>query len=355
LYVVALRTVSRLTRVWRLTAAIIDSIGDGVLVLGRNRTIGHANPAAVRMLRAELGDLVGMSATDFSRTFHVSYPSGALVPPDQFVSQRVFDEGGTLQYKAALYPHGGEQLAITVTAAPVRMKLDEPADWVVSVMHDITAVENLERMRDRFFAAAAHSLKTPAAIVKTNAQVLEQVVAPKHKGVAASLERQCDRIDRLVQNLIVMARAGSESLELHPVVMQVEPLIQTIAREPVWSYRHEVLAHVVGSPRVFADHERLALVLRNLMNEASRLAVRDTPVTLQAFIEGEEVAIAVRYQPLDWHEHASDVYAEYDDIGIGRSVATTIIEAHGGTLSEDVTESEVVHWIRLPSPKGVTE
>jgi signal transduction histidine kinase len=354
LYLVALRSARRLTRVWRLTAAVIESIADGVLILSPDREIGHANPAAVRMLRCSPGQLIGMGAEEFSRTFHVSYPTGALVPPMQYVSQRVFEEEGPLRYKAVLYPPGGDPIVTNVTAAGVRLKLDEPASWAVSVMHDITAVDSLERMRDRFFAAAAHSLKTPVAIIKTDAQALAKVVPPKLKGVAASLERQSDRIDRLVQNLMVLARARTGTLELHPVVTDVGPLIEAIAREPVWSHRHEVDAEVVGSPRVFADPERLGLVIRNLMHEASRLAVHDSALKVQAGVEGEKVAIAVRFRPLDWHEHASDVYAEYDDIGIGRSVATTIVEAHGGSLSEDVTDSEVVEWIRLPSPAGVS-
>ena len=44
------------------------------------------------------------SAPVFSRRFRVSYPNGALVPPDQFASQRVFDEGGPLKYKALALP-----------------------------------------------------------------------------------------------------------------------------------------------------------------------------------------------------------------------------------------------------------
>jgi hypothetical protein len=81
------------------------------------------------------------------------------------------------------------------------------------------------------------------------------------------------------------------------------------------------------------------------------LSLPDSLLTLQAGLEGEHVAIGIHYRPLPWHEHASDVYDEYDDIGIGRSVAATIVEAHGGSLSESA-ESEVTLWIYLPSRAG---
>ena len=73
-------------------AAVVDSIGDGILLLGRDRHVAYANPAAALMLNCDsAAELIGMSAQVFSRRFRVSYPTGALVPPEQFASQRVFD------------------------------------------------------------------------------------------------------------------------------------------------------------------------------------------------------------------------------------------------------------------------
>ena len=64
--------------------------------------------------------------------------------------------------------------------------------------------------------------------------------------------------------------------------MELRPLVEQIAREGVWSYRHEVRTELTGSPSIHADHERLALVIRNLMYEASRLSLADSPLTLVA-------------------------------------------------------------------------
>ena len=352
LYLVAYRGASRVDRVRRLTAAIVESIADGILLLGPDRTIAHANPAALRMLQCPWEDLIGMDAVEFSRRFRVSYLSGALVPPENFVSQRVFEEGGPLHYKERLHPQSGSEVVISATAAGVRMDVSEPAAWVVSVMHDITDSEYLERLRDQFFAAAAHSLKTPVAVIKADVQVLLPEIAPRHRRVAASIDRQCERIDRLVQNLLVLARARSRALELYPSETEIRPLVHKIAREGVWSYRHDVHAEVTGAPAVIADPERLALVIRNLMYEATRLSPADSPLTLLARPEGNQVAVGVRYQPLPWCDRVSEPYGEYDDIGIGRSVAETIVQGHGGSLSEETTDSETTRWIHLPAQSG---
>ena len=157
-----------------------------------------------------------MSAATFSLRFRVSFPSGGMVPPGLFASQRAFDEGGPVQYKAVVHPSGGAEVVIRSMASGVRMEVGAPATWVVSVMHDITDTEHLDRMRDQFFAAAAHSLKTPLAIVKADVQALHPSDSPDHRRVAASIIRQCDRMDRLVQNLLILARAREQALELHP-------------------------------------------------------------------------------------------------------------------------------------------
>jgi signal transduction histidine kinase len=350
LYAVTFRGAARLDQVRRLTAAAVRSIGDGVLLLGHDRAVAYANPAAEKMLGCPYDELVGMGAEEFSRRFRVSYPDGTVVPPDQFVSQRVFDEGGPLHYQAVLHPCGGGEVAIIATAAGVRLALGEPSAWVVSVMHDVTANANLERLRNQFFASAAHALKTPVAVIKADVQVLTPAVAPEQRKIAASIERQCDRIDQLVQNLLVLTRAHSHTLELHPQEIELRPLVERIAHERVWSYRHEVRTDLADTPSLHADQERLALAIRNLMYEAIRLSPADSPLTLVSRPEGhDQVAVGVRYQPVARPEQLGEIYSEYDDIGIGRSVAETIVRGHGGSVTEEEDGSETTRWIHLPA------
>ncbi len=351
LYVVTLRSATRLTRAQAVVSAVVESIADGVLLLGPDRTILHANPAAVRMLRCErLHDLVGMDAVEFSRRFRVSRPDGSLVPPDRFLSQRVFEEGGPLHYKEVLHPPDAPELVIVATAAAVREKVGELAGLVVSVMHDITDFEQMDRVRDQFFAAAAHSLKTPVAVIKANAQVLSRGAAPQLRRSTAAIERQCGRIDRLVQNLLVLARARSRTLQLYPMEVELGPLVEGIVREMATASReHQVRAELTASPRIHADQERLAMVLRNLIDEALRSSTSGSPVTVLLRGDLADAEIGVRYQPLPPDEGTREEYGEYDDLGIGRSVARMIVDAHGGALREERAGSETTAWIRLPA------
>ena len=346
IYGVTLRSAAKLAHARRTLAAVVHSIGDGVLLLGPDRTIAHANPAAIRMLGcAGLEELVGMGAHEFSRRFRVSYPDGSLVPPDQYASQRVFDEGGRLQYKAALHVPGQPETVIVVVAAGVCSEVGEPADLVVSVMHDITESDQLERLRDGFFAAAAHSLKTPVAILKANAQLLARGGSALRS--AESIDRQCDRIDRLVQNLLVIARVRSQSLQLYVSDVELAPLVESIARDMAKdSRKHTLRTELAATPRVRADEERLGLVLRNMIETGFRSSKQGTTLTVLLNQRGEDAEIGLRYQPLPIDELAAGPIGSLD---IVRSVDSTIVTALGGVLGEERGAVETTAWVRLPS------
>jgi two-component system phosphate regulon sensor histidine kinase PhoR len=352
LYAVTLWSARRLARAQRTISAVVDSIADGVLLLGSDRRIRRANGAATRMLGCD--DLVGMDAEAFSRRFRLSYPDGSLVRPDEYISQRVFEEGGPLRYKAVLHPPGGSDLVISATAAAVRERADEAPSLVVSVMHDITTTEHLARMRDEFFAAAAHTLKTPVAIIQAHAQALDYGDGARLAHAREGIDRQCRRIDRLVQNLLVLARAGSGSLQLHPHEIELGPLVARAAAEMADA---AVPARVVrtdlqATPRVCADPERLALALRNLLDRAVRYAVAASPIDVRLMHDGQEARVAVQYASRPAAERIVEAYGDYDEPSIARLVAETIIGAHGGRLGEDTVGGMTTAWLTMTTVQG---
>jgi signal transduction histidine kinase len=300
LYGVTLRSASRLARARAVVSAVIESIADGILILGPDRTIIHANPAAQRMLRCgRPQDLIGMGAEEFCRRFRIAYPDGFLVPPDQLVSQRVFDEGGPLRYKAVLHPAGAPELVISSTGAAVRGAVGESAQLVVSVLHDITDSEHIEGLRDRFFAAAAHSLKTPIAIIKGNAQALSRGASSQLARSTVAIDRQCGRIDRLIQNLLVLSRAHTKTLQLTPVELELEPLVQEVVRQmSTAAPDHPLRVEGACSPRVHADRDRLAMAFRNVIDDALRTSTSGSGVTVMVASSVADAEVGVRYRPL---------------------------------------------------------
>jgi signal transduction histidine kinase len=354
LYAVTLRSAAQLTKANRTFTAVVESIGDGVLILGSDRTIAYANPVSIQMLGvASLEDLRGMGAREFSRRFRVSYLDGRLVPPDQFVSQRVFDEAGPIRYIAVLNPPGEREIVIACTAAGVRSEIGEPADLVVSVMHDITAAHHLDRLRDELLTTAAHALKTPVTVIKSASQVLSARAPSNLRLSTAIIERQCARMERLVENLLTLSRIRSGTLQLYPVDgVDLGPVVEDVAGEVSRLGPADVHVQLDARPRVRADHERLVLVLRNAISAATRSSRPGGPVTVRLGRCGADAEIRVSYQlPSPGLESGDAPHSDtdLDEMGVSRYVTAMVVEAHGGTFTEEADDGDATVRIRLPA------
>ncbi|HEY1810928.1 MAG TPA: histidine kinase dimerization/phospho-acceptor domain-containing protein [Kofleriaceae bacterium] len=350
LYLVTSRAAAKLSRARAALSTVVETICDGLLVVGNDRTIIYANPSACHMLSvASPDELFGMTAEQFSRRYIVSRLDGSLVKPDEFASQRAFRHPGPLHYKARVHPSQELELIIAVTATAVRGQLHRRAAFVVSVLHDITDTERLEQLRDGFFSAAAHALKTPVAIIKANVQFVERTAPLPLQPSLAAIDRQCDRIDRIVQNLQVVSRARSRSLELVLVPTDLEQLVRDTVRDLSAAAGSRVRMQIVASPRVLGDRERLATAVRNLVHEALRNAAPSSPVTLRLTQEGYEAELAVIYEALPVAERTFTGAEQYDDTTLSRCATETIAEAHGGNVGETSGESVESIWMRLPT------
>jgi two-component system, NtrC family, sensor histidine kinase KinB len=341
---IALVHTRRIAHDRRLLATIVESMGDGLLLLGPDRRIVHANPAAAALLGATPEALTGMGAEAFSRRFRVSFRDGSLVPPGQFVSQRVFDEGGPLRYTCVLHPPGREEVVVSCTAAAVRERAGAPPTFVVSVLHDTTPTEHLESLRDGLFASAAHALKTPVAVVCAHARILSREASPRAQRSAAVVERQCAQMEVLVENLLVAARAHSGSLRLHPRLVPLSSVLQRVAGDRVVaSLDRPVDTRIVEDAQAYVDDERLVTALRNVVVDAAHASDGALTLLLRRCGVAAELGVAA--------QGANGPAPARDDLAVALEVTEIIVGAHGGSQHRERVDGDETRWIRLPLPE----
>ncbi len=337
-YAITARNVAALRKAEATTRAVLDGMADGVLVIGQSTRIVDANPAAVKMLGVpNLASLCGVDVEEFSRRFHLCYEDGRLVPPAAYISQRALEGETVSSYKALISAQTGRRLTITVTAAPVRPVPGGPPAASVTVMRDVTALERLDHTRNEFFAGAAHSLKTPLATIQVHAQLLAARAASElDKEAARVMARQCGRMDRLVNNLLTLARLRDGSFRLHPAGIELATVVAGVAAEMREAAAgHTLAAEVTAHPWIFGDATRLGQALANLI-ETAFLTSRDPEVTVSLAERDHRARISVGYHPIG-HVHAG--------LDVGRHVADAIVQAHNGRLEHD----DATLWIELPA------
>jgi signal transduction histidine kinase len=210
----------------------------------------------------------------------------------------------------------------------------------------------------RVVADASHELRTPLTILHTELQLAlrGERDAEELRAALASALAETERLARLADDLLVLARADQGALPLRPRPLDVRALLEERAqrlRTVVEESGRDVRVEAPPGARVAADPDRAAQALDNLaLNAASH--GRGT-ITLRA----RAVDGAVELHVLDEGpgfgaggvERAFERFSG-DGIGLGLPIVEAIATAHGGRAgAEDRPEGGADAWIALPEPE----
>jgi signal transduction histidine kinase len=160
------------------------------------------------------------------------------------------------------------------------------------------------------------------------------------------IQRASERMNRLIQDLLDVARIDAGGLSVRPRAIAVEPLLveglelmepRLRERGLEWGIEHP--DHAL--PEVRADHDRILQVLSNLLVNAVRHTPRGGRITLGAEARDGEVVVRVADTgagvPEDARAHLFDRFWRPDDsdregAGLGLAIVKGIVEAHGGRV-----------------------
>ena len=203
----------------------------------------------------------------------------------------------------------------------------------------------------RFVADASHELRTPAAIIRATAEVLDREghVAPEGRPLIADIVAESDRLGGLVGDLLTLATTGSGGLVLRRGPVDVVEIAETAARraEPLASGRGVTIS--VGATTgtgtfVDGDRDRLVQLALILLDNAIDHAPSGTAVEMVVDRHGSSVRLSVSDAgpgiPQADLERVFEPFARLDradrrgpgNAGLGLAIARRIVDAHGGSI-----------------------
>ena len=204
----------------------------------------------------------------------------------------------------------------------------------------------------RFVADASHEIRTPAAIIRASAEVLERegLVMEDGRPLVADIVAESDRLGRLVDDLLALAASerGSLAIERHPIDL-AEVARDTVRRVGPLATEHGI--HLVGPGEdgvvltVAGDRDRLVQLLLILVDNALRHSPPGGPVTVTAGPAGHVATVWVDDRgpgvPADAREAIFEPFARLagsrarvdSGSGLGLAIARRLAELHGGTLA----------------------
>ena len=315
-----------------------------------------------RFLKANrsLCEIVGypgqeLLATDFQA---ITHPDDLQADVNQ-MRQMLAGEISTYQMEKRYIHKLGHVVWVLLSVSLVHDAFGRPL-YFVSQVQDITERKRLERLRDEFLSTAAHELKTPVATIKGYVQLMRRW-EPEQRGpkVVAALDvvnRQCDRINRLIQELLEVSRLQLGLLELHHEKFDLRKLVAEVLTEmQAAAPRHHLLLQRGRSVLVKADRDRIAQVLFNLLDNAVKFSPQGGDVETTVSVRNGEAVVSVEDHGVGiprerqehiferfYRAHAGSLY-DYGGMGVGLFISRELVTRHGGKM-----------WFHSEQGKGST-
>ena len=249
--------------------------------------------------------------------------------------------------------------SFSITAAPVKA-LDAPASGratdgkpsgAVVVLHDVTELRRLERVRQDFVANVSHEFKTPLTAIQGFAETLLAGALDDPQNNRRFLEiirNHAIRLARLTNDLLKLARIEAGKMELEFSSVGLLELIEGCTETTLLkANRKEITLEITVPPQLPAVRGDAALlrdVLQNLLDNAIQYTPAGGHISVVATSGPREAVVTVADTgigiPLADSERIFERFYRVDaarsreagGTGLGLSIAKHIVEAHGGKL-----------------------
>jgi signal transduction histidine kinase len=216
-----------------------------------------------------------------------------------------------------------------------------------------------DQAKNAFIADVTHELRTPLTVIKGTIETLEDGALDDVEGrgpLLASMQRETDRLIRLVNDLLALTRADAGTLNLNLQPLDLGELARARCEHlaPLAAQRRVNLSVTVGEstspPCVLGDADRLSQVLDNLLDNAIRYSPEGSTVTVGVCQQGGECECAVSdCGPGIPEKHLPFIFERFyradasrnrhtGGAGLGLAIAHALIQAQGGWISAESTE-----------------
>ncbi|NLE75917.1 MAG: GAF domain-containing protein [Chloroflexi bacterium] len=321
--------------------AVLQGIGDGVVVTDARHRVELINPVARHIFDLEEAPQAsaGVSAAAVEPQLHALLQE-ALGQKDALV--REIGRPGSRE---------GDERIYQALAAP-RVDADGLARGAVTVLRDITAQKELERMKSNFLSVVSHELKTPLHSIKGFVDIILMgktgPLSETQRDFLQTVRQQTGQLQNLINDLLEFSRleAGQVRLRLEEVSLAELSLAVAEKLEPLANQGDVTLRNEIPPTlsMVRGDAMRLEQVLTNLVDNAIKFTPKGGQVRLEGRDLGQEVQVWVHDTgigiPPEEGERVFDRFYQVDGgstrsyrgTGLGLTICKHIVERHQGRI-----------------------
>ncbi|AMG21067.1 histidine kinase [Staphylococcus saprophyticus] len=242
---------------------------------------------------------------------------------------------------------------------------------IVAIIRDMTNEHNMDQMKKDFIANVSHELRTPISLLQGYTESIVDGIVTEPAEIHESLSIVLDetkRLNRLVNELLNVARMDAEGLTVKKVVQPIDHLLDKV-QQKYQKHAKDLGLNMNLSPNThnqmwYYDSDRIEQVLTNLIDNASRYTEPGDEIKIEF---GETQTENILYISDTGSgiapEHLQQVFDRFYKVdtarkrgkqgtGLGLFICRMIIHEHGGTIDVKSTLGKGTTFIiTLPKPK----
>jgi PAS domain S-box-containing protein len=342
--------------------SILDNVVDGIVTINESGSIESWNRGAEVLFGYKTEEILRRNVRVLMPQPHSSAHDGYIRRYLQTGERRII---GSRREVEALHKDG-QRIPVDLSIGEMRIGARR---LFTGVVRDISARQEIEQLKSGFVSTVSHELRTPLTSISGSLGLLAGGVAGSLPAKATRLidiaKLNCERLVRLINDILDLERAESGRLELRLEAQPIKSIVQQ-AIDANRGYAHNFgvtieLDAASADASVLVDRDRLIQVLTNVLSNAAKFSPRGSAVLVSINADDDRVRVAVRDQgpgiEPDFQGRIFQRFAQADSsdsraksgTGLGLSIAKTIMERLGGSIGfESATGRGTTFHVTLP-------
>ena len=327
--------------------ALIDTSPVGVVVFDARRgALKSFNRETARILEGLRTP--GRPVEQLLEVLSIRRADGREVSLQELTMLQALSAAETIRSEEVIFRVPDERkVTVLMNATPIRSEEGE-LESVIVTMQDMTALEELERLRAEFLGMVSHELRTPLTSIRGSATTMLDATSDLDPAEMRQFLRiiveQADSMRDLIGDLLDVARIETGTLPVSPEPADLLTLVDRARNIFLLSGGKNRLEIDLSPdlPLVMVDRRRIVQVIGNLLSNAARNSPESSPIRVSAVRDGVHVEVSVadegRGIPAERLPYLFRKFSRVEsgddrgDTGLGLAICRGIVEAHGGRI-----------------------
>jgi len=327
----------------RRIETLIDNMHDPVIGIDENRKVLFVNDEALKITGLQKEKFVGELIQD------VAVHNDLI----RDIIKEIIDENSKVSDIMKIYADGKESYfekeIVDINVIPTGEKEHRFIGQVI-MLRNITPFKELDLAKTHFLGTVSHEFKTPISSIQMGLQLLENNkignLNDEQKNLVKGIKEDSDRLLKITGELLNITQVESGSLQLNLQNSDVHTILdyalnanKAAADQKNINFRKKVES---GAESVWADSEKTAWILNNLISNAVRYSYENSIININITKENNKVKFAVADSGVGIEEkYISRIFDRYFRIpgsrkggtGLGLTISKQFAEAQGGAIS----------------------